>query len=141
MSLTWSLTNPTNTSTDACVFDGTPEVAFRVTSQRNPSVGKPSASVVSSVSQCSVQKPPPSLTGLARNVRWCWMYSVGLSSVPSAIALLSGFPVTHEKRHAEHDHGRHERRDHRHRNDVGIRRQREPQSGHDHDHLARFRPE
>src|SRR5664279_6328462 len=120
MSLTWSLTNPTNSSTNACVFDGTPDVDLRVTSQRNPRVRKPSASVVSSVSQCSVQKPPSPATGRARNVRWCWMYSVGLSSVPSAIALLSGFPVVHEKRHAEHDHGRNERRDHRHRSHVGV---------------------
>ena len=36
MPLTWSLTKSTTSSTNACVFDGTPAVALRVTSHRKP---------------------------------------------------------------------------------------------------------
>jgi hypothetical protein len=49
--------------------EGTPDVALRVTSQRNPNVSAPMMSVITIVSQCTVQKPPPSRMGLARNVR------------------------------------------------------------------------
>ena len=69
MSLTWLLTKPTASSTNACRFEGTPDVALRVTSQRKPNVSTPMMSVITIVSQCTVQKPPPSRTGLARNVR------------------------------------------------------------------------
>src|SRR5437899_5496990 len=109
MSLTWLLTKTTQSSTNAWCLDGTPEVALRVMIHMNPNVRTPSARVVINVSQCSTQKPPPSATGDARNVKWCWMYSVGLRAVSSAIAWLPRFALVHEKRHAEHDHRHGER--------------------------------
>jgi hypothetical protein len=69
MPLTCSLTKSTVSSTKACVRDGTPDVALRVTSQRNPKARMPITPVVTSVSQFTAQKPPASPTGLVRNVR------------------------------------------------------------------------
>src|SRR6185437_10379816 len=65
-----------NHSTKACVFVGTPVVAFRVTNQRKPNVARPRIAVMTSVSTLIVQNEPCA-TGCVRNVRWCWMYSVG----------------------------------------------------------------
>ena len=78
MLLTWSLTKSTASSTNACVFDGTPDVALRVTSQRKPSPTNPRISDVTTVSTLTVQNVP-SPTGFCRKVRWCWMYSEGES--------------------------------------------------------------
>ncbi len=50
-----------------------PEVALRVIHHRNPKHSAPRTSVVTIVSTFTVQKPPPSLTGFVRKVRWCWM--------------------------------------------------------------------
>ena len=76
MPLTWSLTNPTQSSTNACVFDGTPEVALRVTHHMNPSPMKPSTIDVTTVSVLMLQKLV-SPTCLTMKVRWWLMYSVG----------------------------------------------------------------
>src|SRR5262252_3674838 len=96
------------TSTNACRLPGTPGVALRMTSQMNPKDSTPRMIVIVTVSQCTVQKPPSvPRTGRARNVRWCPMYSVGVSAVLSAIDLPPGF--RHEDRRAEHDHPHRER--------------------------------
>src|SRR4029450_11748436 len=125
-------------STNACRFEGTPALALRVTSHMKPKTRTPMISVIAIVSQCTVQKPPLSRTGFARNVRWCWMYSVGVSAVavPSAIDLPPGF--RHEDRRAEHDHRHRERAEERGVDDVGIGLQNEHQAGDDPDELAGF---
>ena len=41
---------------------------------------------VTTVSTFTLQKPPDSLA-VVRNVRWCWMYDVGLSSLSAAIPI------------------------------------------------------
>src|SRR4030095_13530176 len=88
--LTCSLTKSIRISTNACVFDGTPEVALRVTSQRKPNARTPRTIDVTTVSTLTLQKPPDSLA-LVRNVRWCWMYDVGFSSDSAVTAPPSGF--------------------------------------------------
>ena len=69
MLLIWSLTKPTHNSTKACVFDGTPEVARRVTSQIRPRPTKPSSTDITRVSTLIVMNPAPPPTGLVRKVR------------------------------------------------------------------------
>jgi hypothetical protein len=73
-------------STNACVFDGTPGVDLRATSHRKPNARTPRTIDVTTVSTFTVQKPPDSLA-LVRNVRWCWMYDVEVSSDSAATAL------------------------------------------------------
>ena len=76
MPLTWSLTKSTHSSTNACVFDGTPAVALRVTHHMKPSPRNPSTIDVTTVSVLMLQKLV-SPTCLTMKVRWCWMYSEG----------------------------------------------------------------
>ena len=84
MPLTCSLTKSMRSSTKACVLVGTPGVALRVTRHRKPNARTPRMTEVTTVSTFTLQKPPDSLA-LVRNVRWCWMYDVGLSSLSAAI--------------------------------------------------------
>src|SRR5574337_1398299 len=74
------LTNSTDSSTNACVFEGTPVVALRVTSHMKPKARTAITIDVSMVSTLSVQNPPASNFSV-RNDRWWQMYSVGLSYV------------------------------------------------------------
>ena len=53
----------------------------------------PSRIEVTTESTWSVQKPP-SPTGFWKNVRWCWMYSEGVSSLPAAIFALRQYSRT-----------------------------------------------
>ena len=78
MLLTCSLTKSTASSTKACVLDGTPAFALRVTSHRKPKVSTPITAEVRSVSTLTVQNPPGP-TGCVKNDRWWLMYSVGFS--------------------------------------------------------------
>src|SRR5574340_1856421 len=74
------LTNSTDSSTNACVFEGTPVVALRVTSHMKPKARTAITIDLSMVSTLSVQNPPASNFSV-RNDRWWPMYSVGLSYV------------------------------------------------------------
>src|SRR4029453_9392686 len=89
MPLTWSLTKLMQSSTNACVFEGTPEVALRVTSHRNPRPSTPRISDITTVSKLIDQKLVLP-TCLTMKVRWCWMYSVG-DSYEVAIGVDSGY--------------------------------------------------
>src|SRR5574340_1483872 len=80
MLLTSLLTKSTDSSTNACVFEGMPEVALRVTSHMKPNASTPMTADASIVSTLRVQNPPAS-NFCVRNVRWWPMYSVGLSYV------------------------------------------------------------
>ncbi len=84
MPLTCSLTKSMVSSTNACVFDGTPAVALRVTIHMRPNATTPRKIDVTTVSTFTLQKPPASLA-LVRKVRWCWMYDVGVSALSAAI--------------------------------------------------------
>src|SRR6478609_3045714 len=88
MPLTWSLTKLKQSSTNACVLDGTPAVALRVTSHRKPRPTTPRTSDVTTVSTFIDQKLVLP-TCFTMKVRWCWMYSVG-DSYDVAIGLGSG---------------------------------------------------
>src|SRR5262245_370809 len=126
-------------STNACRFDGTPGVALRMTSHMNPKQSTPRTIVTVIVSQCTVQKPPSvPRSGFARYVRWCSMYSDGVSAVgvASAIDLPPGF--RHEDRRAEYDHCHRESAEERGVDDVGIGLQDEHESGDDNDEFAGF---
>src|SRR5256885_9584764 len=83
----WS-TKSIRTSTKAWRRFGTPEVAPRTTHQKKPTPSKPSRSDTTSVSTFSVQKPP-SPTGFSKKLRWCSMYSEGVSSLPAAIGSIA----------------------------------------------------
>ena len=64
MPLTWSLTKSTQSSTNACVFDGTPVVALRVTSHMKPKPRTPrNERRDARVSTLIVQKPCSLPTG------------------------------------------------------------------------------
>src|SRR5678816_1054635 len=76
MPLTWSLTKLMQSSTKACVFEGTPGVAFRVTSHRKPKPITPRMIDITIVSKLIDQKLVLP-TCFTMNVRWCWMYSDG----------------------------------------------------------------
>src|SRR5512144_381288 len=136
MPLHCSLPKSINSSTKACVFDGTPAVALRVTDHMKPNATTPSTIDVTTVSTLTRQKPPASLA-VVRNVRWCWMYDVGVSAVSAAIpgSLLPTL-FADEKRHAEHDDGDHESREERDDHDVVVDRQRNPQAAGDQHDLA-----
>jgi hypothetical protein len=72
MPFTWSSMNSIRSSTRACRLLGTPEVAPRTTHQIAPMASTPTSAAVTTESTFSAQNPP-SPTGLARKVRWCWM--------------------------------------------------------------------
>src|ERR671924_372991 len=110
MPLAASSTKSIISSTNAWRLFGTPEVAPRTTHQTKPSPMRPRAIDVRTESTFSVQKPP-SPTGFVRNVRWCWMYSEGVSSAPAAIRSTS--VVAYEKRHREYQKRHYEARDER----------------------------
>ena len=88
-------------------------------------------SVVMSVSQLIDQKPPRLADGL-RQEREVVLdvgrrIEFGLRQPQVPPLCIRQVSVAHEKRHAEHDHGDHERREERHRNQVPVRRQRKPE--------------
>src|SRR2546428_2413723 len=97
----WS-TKSIRTSTKAWRRFGTPEVAPRTTHQKKPMPSKPSRSDTTSVSTFSVQKPP-SPTGFSKKLRWCSMYSEGVSALPAAIGSIASV-VAGGKRHGEYQH-------------------------------------
>src|SRR6266704_5247217 len=125
-------------STKACVLDGTPALALRVTSHRNPSTRTPRMTEVTMVSKWIVQNPPCSLTGSAKNVRWCWMYDVASSSCSAAIVLRS---VPNQNRRLRHEHGDDESRQKRPVHDLAVARQHEPDLQHDDRDFRRLGPD
>src|SRR2546430_9631140 len=94
----WS-TKSIRTSTKAWRRFGTTEVAPRTTHQKKPTPSKPSRSDTTSVSTFSVQKPP-SPTGFSKKLRWCSMYSEGVSTLPAAIGSIASV-VAGQKRPGE----------------------------------------
>src|SRR6266567_954132 len=135
---TWSFTNSIASSTNACVLEGTPEVALRTTSQRKPSTRTPRMAEVTIVSKWIVQNPPCSLTGSAKNVRWCWMYDVASSSCSAAIVLRS---VPNQNRRLRNEHGDDESRQKRPVHDLAVARQHEPDLQHDDRDFRRLGPD
>ena len=71
--LACSLTKSSSSSTNACVFEGTPVVTLRATIHMRPNATTPRMIEVTTVSTLIVQNPPPPPVSLVRNVRWCWM--------------------------------------------------------------------
>src|SRR5688572_3056382 len=69
MPRTCSSTKSINNSTKACRLPGTPAVAPRTTHQRKPKPTMPSTTAVTTESTLTLQKPPPSATGLVRKLR------------------------------------------------------------------------
>jgi hypothetical protein len=65
----WESTKSISHSTAAWRLPGTPEVAPRTTHQMNPMPTSPSRIDTAIESRLSAQKPPPSPTGLVKNVR------------------------------------------------------------------------
>src|SRR4030095_4083433 len=66
------------------------------------------------------------------------MYSVGVSAVPSAMALSPGFRIANKKRHAEHDHRNRERAEERGMDDAVDGPKDEGQTANDREDLGRF---
>src|SRR5437667_3050044 len=123
----WS-TKSIRTSTKAWRRFGTPEVAPRTTHQNKPTPSKPSRSDTTSVSTFSVQKPP-SPTGFSKKLRWCSMYSEGVSALPAAIGSIASV-VADKKRHGEYQHRDDERSDQDADRGLPVVRQHEPQQEH-----------
>src|SRR5712691_2746025 len=103
---------PISSSTKAWRLSGTPAVAPRTTHQMKPSATTPRMSAVTMESTLIVQKPPSSApTGFEKKVRWCSMYSEGVSSLPAAAIGLIASVVADKKRHDEYQNRDDERSD------------------------------
>src|SRR5438445_1722559 len=140
MLFTWSSTNSISSSTKACRLLGTPAVAPRTTHQRKPNARMPSSAAVISVSTLIAQNPPSPLTGLVKKLRWCSMYSEGVSSLPAAIGLIASV-VADKKRHGEYQHRDDERSDEDADHRLSVARQHEPQQEHGEADLDCFGPQ
>src|SRR5207249_10489975 len=134
----WS-TKSIRTSTKAWRRFGTPEVAPRITHQKKPMPSKPSRSDTTSVSTFSVQKPP-SPTGFSKKLRWCSMYSEGVSALPAAIGSIASV-VADKKRHGEYQHRDDECCDEDADHHLSVVRQHEPQQEHGDSELDCFGPQ
>src|ERR1700694_3144383 len=132
---------PISSSTKAWRLSGTPAVAPRTTHQMKPSATTPRMSAVTTESTLIVQKPPsPPPTGLDRKVRWCSMYSEGVSSLPAVIGLIASV-VADKKRHGEYQHRDDERSDEDADHRLRVVRQHEPQQEHGDADLDCFGPQ
>src|SRR5439155_8033300 len=131
----WS-TKSIRTSTKAWRRFGTPEVAPRTTHQKKPMPSKPSRSDTTSVSTFSVQKPP-SPTGFSKNLRWCSMYSEGVSALPAAIGSIASV-VADKKRHGEYQHRNDECCDEDADHRLSVVHQHDPQQQHGETELHRL---
>src|SRR5258706_12318658 len=69
MPFTWSLMKSKQSSTNACRFVGTPELAPLATHQKKPTPMNPTITPTMIESRLSVMNPP-SPTGLEKKVRW-----------------------------------------------------------------------
>src|SRR6267143_473536 len=131
MPFTWSSMKPISSSTNAWRLPGTPAVAPRTTHQMKPSATTPRITAVISESTLIIQKPPASATtGFEKKVRWCSMYSEGVSSLPAAAIGLIASVVADKKRHGEYQHRDHERSDQDADRGLPVVRQHEPQHEH-----------
>src|SRR5713101_3259926 len=118
-----------------------PAVAPRTTHQMKPSATTPRTSAVISESTLIIQKPPSSPpTGFEKKVRWCSMYSEGVSSLPAAIGLIASV-VADKKRHGEYQHRDHERSDEYADHRLSVVRQHEPQQEQGDSELDCFGPQ
>src|SRR3982074_2618149 len=132
---------PISSSTKAWRRSGTPAVAPRTTHQMKPSATTPRMNAVTMESTLMVQKPPsPPPTGFDRKVRWCSMYSEGVSSLPAAIGLIASV-VADKKRHGEYQHRDEERSDEDAGHRLSVVRQHQPQQEHGDSDLDCFGPQ
>src|SRR5689334_7242428 len=126
-----SSTKSIRSSTNACRLVGTPDVAPRTIHQMRPTPMKPSRMETMIESRFSTQNPPPCSSppsGFVKKVRWCWIYSDGVSSVASAICRTS--VVAHKKRHGKNHQGHDEGCDKGADNRLAVSDEHQPQQQH-----------
>src|SRR3954464_7021888 len=135
-----SSTKSISSSTIAWRLVGTPEVAPRTTHQMNPRPTKPRRIDTMIESMLSAQKPPPCSSppsGLMKKLRWCWMYSDGVSSVASAIYSNESV-FAHKKRHRKDQQGDNEGCDQRTHDCLAVVHEHEPKQQHGEAELHRL---
>src|SRR2546430_11551660 len=132
-----SSTKSISSSTKAWRRVGTPAVAPRTTHQIKPTPTKPSRMETISESTFSAEKPP-SPRDLVKNVRWCWMYSEGVSSLAAAIFRSV---IAHEKRHGKNQQGDDEGCDQRADHRLAVVHENEPEQQDGEPELYRLGPQ
>src|SRR5882762_367060 len=102
MPFTWSSMKPISSSTNAWRLPSPPAGLPLTTHQMKPSATTPRTSAVFSESTLIIQKPPSSApTGFEKKLRWCSMYSEGVSSLPAAAIGLIASVVANKKSHGK----------------------------------------